>query len=59
MGEGLINMLEGVNWGEARIEGAARDLAGEKFGEGLDEPLPRKQKIFENSYLKPCNLVYS
>ena len=40
--------------GEARIEDEARDLAGRGV---CTEPPP--QKILENSYLKPCNLVYS
>ena len=42
---------------EARIESEARDWAGEESGERAR--LAPLQKIFENSCLKPCNLVYS
>ena len=59
----------GVNWGWSPNR-SARDLRskpeskakpeierGRDMGRGLGESLPKKN--FENSYLKPCNLVYS
>ena len=42
---------------ENRIESEARDWA--RKGSGERSRWAHLQKIFENSYLKPCNLVYS
>ena len=46
LGEGLINMLERVNWieGEARIEGAARDWAQGRHLRGGKEKEKRKKE---------------